>query len=109
MAQTNLLKLNRVRNEAMRVILGTTKDTPTETMRFMIDLPPVQTRHKVEQVEAYFSTVESHHSPLREAVKDTMGCRLVRGKSWNGPAEGSILQVCQRRDGVERITAFQSA
>ena len=44
MAQTNLLKLNRVRNEAMRVILGTTKDTPTETMRFMLDLPPVQTR-----------------------------------------------------------------
>ena len=70
MAQTNLLKLNRERNEAMRVILGTTKDTPTETMRFMLDLPPVQTRHKVEQVEAYFSAVETHHSPLREAVKD---------------------------------------
>ena len=109
MAQTYLLKLDRVQNEAMRVILGTTKDTPTETMRFMLDLPPVQTRHKVKQVEAYFSAVETHHSLLREAVKDTMGCRLVRGKSWNGPAEGSILQVCQRRDGVERITAFQSA
>ena len=27
MAQTNLLKLDRVQNEAMRVILGTTKDT----------------------------------------------------------------------------------
>ena len=44
MAQTNLLQLDRVRNEAMRVILGTTKDTPTETMLFMLDLPPVQTR-----------------------------------------------------------------
>ena len=49
MAQTNLLKLDRVRNEAMRVILGTTKDTPTDTMRFLLDLPPVQTRQKVEQ------------------------------------------------------------
>ena len=49
MAQTNLLKLDRVQNEAMRVILGTTKDKPTETMRFMLDLPPMQTRQKVEQ------------------------------------------------------------
>ena len=80
MAQTNLLQLDRVRNEAMRVILRTTKDTPTETMRFMLDLPPVQTRQYAEQVEAYFSAVETHHSPLREAVKDTMGCRLVRGQ-----------------------------
>ena len=44
MAQSNLLKLDRVPNEAMRVILGTTKDTPTETMKFMLDLPPMQTR-----------------------------------------------------------------
>ena len=44
MAQTNLLKLDRVQNAAMRVILGTTKDTPTETMKFMLDLPPMQTR-----------------------------------------------------------------
>ena len=49
MAQTYLLKLDRVRNEAMRVILRTTKDTPTETVRFMLDLPPVQTRQKVQQ------------------------------------------------------------
>ena len=53
-AQINLLKMDRVQNEAMRVILGTTKDTPTETMRFMLDLPPIQTRQKVEQVKAYF-------------------------------------------------------
>ena len=57
MARTNLLKLDRVQNEAMRVILGTTKDTPTETMRFILDLPPMQTRQKVEQVKAYFRAV----------------------------------------------------
>ena len=60
MAQTNLLKLDRVQNEAMRVILGTTKDTAIETMRFMLDLPPMQTRQKVEHVKAYFSAVENH-------------------------------------------------
>ena len=31
LSQSNLLKLDRVQNEAMRVILETTKDTPTET------------------------------------------------------------------------------
>ena len=48
MAQTNLLKLDRGQNEALRVILGTTK----ETTRFMLDLPPMQTRQKVKQVKA---------------------------------------------------------
>ena len=79
MPQTNLLKLDRVQNEAMRVILGTTKDTPTETMRFMLDLPPMQTRQKVEQVKAYFSGVENPHNPLHDAVKDTKGSRLGQG------------------------------
>ena len=90
-----LLKLDRVQNEEMRVILGTTKDTPTETMLFMLDLPPMQTRQKVEQVQAYFSAVEIPHNPLHEAVKDTNCSRLGRGKPWMGQAEESILQVCQ--------------
>ena len=95
MAQTNLLNLDRVQNEARRVILRTTKDTPTENMRFMLDIPSMQTRQKVEQVKAYFSVVRNPHNPLHQAVKDTKGCRLGRGKSWMGQAEDSILQVCQ--------------
>ena len=78
MSQTNLLKLDRVQNEAMRVILGTTKDTPTETMRFMLDLPPMQTRQKVERGKTYFSVVENRHNQLHEAAKDTKGSRLLR-------------------------------
>jgi len=79
----------------MRVILETTKDTPIETMKFMLDLPPIQIRHQVEQVKAHVSTVENPHNPLHEAVKDTEGCRMGRDKSWMGQAEDSILQVCQ--------------
>ena len=86
MAQTNLLNLDRVQNEAMRVILGTTSDTPIETMRFMH--PPLQTTKKVEQVKIYFSAVGNPHNPLHETVKDTKGCRLGRGKSWNGSSRG---------------------
>ena len=52
-AQTNVLKLDRVQNEAMRVILATTKNTPTETMRFMPDAPPMPSRKSVEHVKTY--------------------------------------------------------
>jgi len=48
MAQTNLPKLDSAQNEAMWVILGNTKDTPIDIMRFMLDLPPMQTRQEVE-------------------------------------------------------------
>ena len=95
MAQTNLLNLDRVQNEAMRVILGNTKDTPTETMRFMLDRPSMQTRQKVQQVKGYFSAVRNPHNPLHQAVKDPKGCRMGRGKSWMVQAEDSTLQVCQ--------------
>ena len=51
----------------------------------MLHLPPMQTRQKVDQAKEYFSAVE--------AMKDTKGCRLGRGKSWMGQAEDSVLQV----------------
>ena len=39
----------RVENEAIRVIIGATKDTPTEAMRFVRDLPLMQTRETGQQ------------------------------------------------------------
>ena len=35
------VKLVRVQNEAMRVILKTATDTPIESMRYVVDLPPI--------------------------------------------------------------------
>ena len=61
----------------------------------MLDLPPMQTRQKVEQVKACFNAVKNPHNPPYEAVKDTKGCRPGRGKSWMGQAEDSVLQLCQ--------------
>ena len=94
LSQSNLLKLDRVQNEAMRVILGTTKDTPIETMRYLLDLPSMETRHKVEQVKAYLNAMQNPKNPLHDAVKEEKGCRLARGKSWMGQAEQSIQRVC---------------
>ena len=94
LSQSNLLKLDRVQNEAMRVILGTTKDTPIETMRYLLDLPSMETRHKVEQVKAYLNAMQNPKNPLHDAVKGEQGCRLARGKSWMVQAEQSIQHVC---------------
>ena len=94
LSQSNLLKLDRVQSEAMRVILGTTKDTPTETMCYLPELPSMETRHKVEQVKAYLNAMQNLKNPHHDAVKEEKGCRLARGKSWMGQAEQSIQHVC---------------
>ena len=89
LSQFNLLKLNRVQNEAMRVILGTTKDTPIEPMRYLLDLPLMKTRHKVEQVETHLNGMQNPKNPVHDAVKEGKGYRLAR---CNGPG------VVQRKD-----------
>ena len=81
LSQSNLLKLDRVQNEAMRVILGTTKDTPIETMRYLLDLSSMETRHKVEQVKAYLNVMQNPKNPLHDAIKEEKWSRLTRGKS----------------------------
>ena len=92
LSQPKLLKLDRVQNEAVRVILGTTKDTPIGAMRCLLDLPSIETRHKVEQVKACYA-MQNPKNPLHDAVKEEKGCRMARGKSWMGQAEQSI-NVC---------------
>ena len=94
-SSTNLQKLDRIQNETMRTILGTTRDTPTEAVRYILDFLPIHTRQKVARVKAYFSVVENSRKSLHEATKDTKGNRLQRGKSWMGQAEHSFKQVCQ--------------
>ena len=82
----------------MRLILGTTKDTPIETMRYMLDLPPIQVRQKLAQVKAYLNALENPKNPLHEAVSSQKGNRLQRGMSWMAEAEQSIQSVCQLTD-----------
>ena len=96
LSQSNLLKLDRVhvQSEAMREILGTRKDTSIETMRYLLDLPSMETRHKVKQVKAYLNAMQNPKNPLHGAAKEEKGCRLARGKSWMGQAEQSIQRVC---------------
>ena len=52
MTQTTRLKLDRVQNEPMRVILGTIKDTLTETTKFMLASHQCKSRQKAEHVKS---------------------------------------------------------
>ena len=81
LSQSNLLKLDRVQNEAMKVILGTTMDTPIEAMRYLLDMPSMQARHKVE----------SKHISMRcriPRIHSTMLSRKKRGVDWQGASHG---------------------
>ena len=52
-----------VRNEVMRVILGTTNDTSIEAVRYLLELPFIEARHKMEQV--FQNDAESQESTPR--------------------------------------------
>ena len=113
LSQSNLLKLDRVQNEAMRVILGATNYTPIEPMRYLLDLPSMETRHKVEQVKVDLNAMQNPKNAPHGAVKEEKGHRLARGKSWMGQAEQSIQHVCslaehrQVRDWGKRPVEFK--
>ena len=51
-------------------------------MRYVLDLPSMKARHKVEQVKAYPSVMQTLKNPLHDTVKEEKGFRLARGKSW---------------------------
>ena len=82
-------------------------------LRYLLDLPSMETRHKVEQVKAYLNAMQNPKNPLHNAVKEEKGCRLARGKSWMGQAEQSIQRVCsltelkQVRDWEKRPVEFK--
>ena len=61
--------------------MGTTIDTPIQAMRCLLDLPSIETRHKMEQVKACLKAVQNPRNPLHGAVKEEKGCGLARGKS----------------------------
>ena len=73
--------------------MGRSRDTPIEAMRYLLDLPPVETRRKVEQVKEYLNAMQNPKHPLHDAIKEEKGCRLARGKSWIGQAEQTIQHV----------------
>ena len=95
--QLILLKLDRVQNEAMRVTLGTTKDTPIEAMCYLLDLPPMELRHKVEKVKVCLSAMQDPENPLHDAVKEAKGVDVQEAsRGWaKQNSQSSMSMVSQ--------------
>ena len=71
-----------------------THDTPSEAVRYLLELPTMTTRHKEEQVRAYLNAMQNSKNPHHDAVKKVGGCGLARGKPWMGQVQQSIQHVC---------------
>ena len=86
---SNLLKLNRVQNKAIKLILRTTKDISTEVMRCLLDLPPMETEHNVEQVKEYLNAMQNPMNQLHDSVKEE------RRVDWQEKSHGLAKQNSQ--------------
>ncbi|MCG8431104.1 MAG: hypothetical protein MJA29_08015, partial [Candidatus Omnitrophica bacterium] len=98
LSQTQIQRLERIQNEAMRAALGCTRDTPIACMRYLLDLPSIKVRYKLAQVKEYLRVVEKTGHPLHASVGDDKGYRLKRGKSWMAAAEDTLSLVCDIDD-----------
>ena len=58
--------------------MGTTKDTPIETLQFMLESPT--NANQIEACRSVLSKFPTTH--CTEVVKDIIVCWLERGKSW---------------------------
>ena len=91
---TQIGRLEKVQNEAMRIILGCTRDTSCVAMRYLLDFPTMNHRIKIWRARAYLKISADKQHPLHEALFREKGDRLKRGKSWMGRAEDIVRQVC---------------
>ena len=98
LSNTQIQRLERLQNEAMRAVLGCTRDTHIICMRYLLDLPTIKSRHKIAQVKMYLKVAEDETHPLHEVIREDKGNRLKRGKSWMAEAEDSLRNVCELED-----------
>ena len=85
-------------------ILGTTKDTPPETMSLMLDLPPMQIKQKVEQIKAYFSILHQSewnlHNDLQWSQSSCWNKRRASKRTSSAPVSGLFAVGLQLKVGL---------
>ena len=87
-------RIERIQNEAMRIILGCTRDTACRAMRYLLDFPTIRDRLQICRARAYLRVNANTQHPLHSEIKKVKGSRLKRGRSWMGQAEDILQQVC---------------
>ena len=94
LSDTQLNRLETIQNEGMRTILGCTKDTSAEAMRFLLDFPTMRERHRMAQVKAFLRVSADPQHPLHDKVGRVVTTRLKRGSEWMTEATQTIEQCC---------------
>ena len=70
----------------LRSILGCTKDTSAEAMRYILDLPPMEDRHKLAQVKAYTRVAADVSNPLHPKIGRDTKTRLKKSRRVAHPS-----------------------
>ena len=79
-----------IQNEAMRAILGYTKDTSTEAMRYILGFPTMAERHKLAQVKAFLKVSSDENHPLHQKVGNRPPSPLKRVAEWMTQASATV-------------------
>ena len=104
LSDTQLKRLEVIQNEAMRTILGCTRDTSAEAMRYILGFPTMKEHHKIEQVEAFLKVASDEKHPLHEKVGDRPieYNRIQRGAEWMTEAARTIESCGISIDSIRR-------
>ena len=90
LSKTQLNRLEVIQNEAMRAILGCTRDTSAEAMRYILGFPTMAERHKLAQVKAFLKVSADEKHPLHHKVGNRPQSRLKRGSEWMTQASNTV-------------------
>ena len=103
-AQIN--KLEVIQNQAMRAILGCTKDTSAEAMRYLLGFPTMAERHRIAQVKAFLRVTTDTSHPLHKKVGRQTVSRLKRGSEWMTEATKTI-EECLSVESIRLGSSWQ--
>ena len=101
-----LKRLEIIQNEAMRAILGCTRDTSAEAMRYLLGFQTMAERHKLAQVKAFLRVAADESHPLHDKVGPRPASRLKRGAEWMTEASKSI-ESCLSVESIRRGTPWR--
>ena len=90
LSKSQLNRLEVIQNEAMRAILGCTRDTSAEAMRYILGFPTMAERHKLAQVKAFLKVSADENHPLHQKVGNRPPSRLKRGSEWMTQATTTV-------------------
>jgi hypothetical protein len=87
---TQVTKLERIQNEATRTVKRCPRGTPIAAMRYLLNQPTIETRHKCAQVREYIRVSNSKSHPLHKELSTFNGKRIKRGKLWKAEADDTV-------------------